>query len=115
MMFLLSLREDTEKRPAAAARDCAYAAPLADIRQTVRATAGKVLRSDELLGAEKEIAADLLRNHPELGNPYVVRCDWCRETRTLFRDEADPPFRIIPHGWMCDACDVRASSQEVKF
>ena len=85
------------------------------MRQIVRTTAGKVNRSDELIGGEKEIAASFLREHPELGNPHVVRCDWCRETRTLFRDEAEGPFTIIPHGWRCDPCDLRAASQEVKF
>jgi hypothetical protein len=93
----------------------AYAACLPDLRQTVRATAGKVLRSDDLAGGERDLAAGILRDHPELGNPHVVRCDWCRETRTLFRDEAEGPFRIIPHGWFCEVCDVRASSQEIKF
>ena len=85
------------------------------MRQIVRLTAGKVLRSDDLIGGEKEIAAGILRAHPELGNPHVVRCDWCRETRTLFRDEEDGPFRVIERGWRCEPCDVRASSQEIKL
>lgn len=85
------------------------------MRQTVRTTAGKVLRSDDLTGGEREAAALFLQAHPELGNPHVVRCDWCRETRMLFRDEADGPFRLTAHGWLCEPCNMRAASQEVKF
>lgn len=85
------------------------------MRQAVRMTAGKLLRSDDLAGGEKEIAAGFLRAHPELGNPHVVRCDWCHETRTLFRDEADVPFVLTAHGWRCEPCNMRAASQEVKF
>ena len=85
------------------------------MRQIVRTTAGKVLRSDELAGGEREIAAGILRAHPELGNPHVVLCDWCHETRTLFRDEGDGPFELIARGWHCKPCDVRAASHEVKF
>lgn len=84
-------------------------------RQTVRTTAGKVLRSDDLIADEKQVAANLLIANPELGNPHVVRCDWCRETRTLFRDESEGPFKLTEHGWLCEPCDVRASSQEVRF
>jgi hypothetical protein len=84
-------------------------------RQTVRMTAGRVLRSDDLKSGEKEIAADILRANPALGNPHVVRCDWCRETRTLFRDEDDAPFKRTEHGWRCEPCDARAASQEVRF
>lgn len=84
-------------------------------RQVVRKTAGKVLRSEDLLADEKEEAAGILRANPDFGNPHVVRCDWCYETRTLFRDEDDPPFKLTPHGWRCESCDVRAASQEVKF
>lgn len=84
-------------------------------RQVVRTTAGKVLRSEDLLVDEKEIAATILRANPEFGNPHVVRCDWCHETRTLFRDENEAPFKLTDHGWRCEACDVRAASQEVKF
>jgi hypothetical protein len=84
-------------------------------RQIVRSTAGKVLRSDDLATGEREAAADILRAHPEFGNPHVVRCDWCRETRTLFRDENDAPFRLTDRGWLCEACDVRAASQEVRL
>ena len=84
-------------------------------RQVVRKTAGKVLRSDDLVAGEKETAAGILRANPAFGNPHVVRCDWCHETRTLFRDENDAPFKLTERGWMCEACDVRAASQEVKF
>jgi hypothetical protein len=84
-------------------------------RQVVRITAGKLLRSDELIGNEKEIAADLLREHPDLGFPHVVRCNWCRETRVLFRDENEGPFLLTEHGWRCGTCDVSAPSQEIKF
>jgi hypothetical protein len=84
-------------------------------RQAVRTTAVKVLRSDDLIGDEKDVAAGLLRSNPGFGNPHVVRCNWCRETRTLFRDENEGPFKLTSHGWLCETCDVRASSQEVKF
>jgi len=84
-------------------------------RQIVRATAGKVLRSDDLAAGERAAAADILREHPEFGNPHVVRCDWCRETRTLFRDENETPFKLTDRGWMCEPCDVRAASQEVRL
>jgi hypothetical protein len=84
-------------------------------RQLVRMTAGRVLRSEDLAFNEKQIAADILRTNPEFGNPHVVRCDWCHETRTLFRDENDGPFKLTAHGWSCEPCDVRAASQEVKF
>jgi len=85
------------------------------MREVVRVTAGKVLRSDDLVAGEKETSAGILRSNPELGNPHVVRCDWCRETRTLFRDEAEGPFKLTEHGWRCESCDVRAASQEVRF
>ena len=85
------------------------------MRQVVRTTAGKYLRSDELDAGEKDIAAEILRANPHFGNPHAVRCDWCRETRTLFRDEDDGPFRITERGWRCEPCDVRASSQEIKL
>ena len=84
-------------------------------RQAVRTTAGKVLRSDELFDGEKETAAVFLRANPDFGNPHVVRCPWCHETRTLFRDEADGPFKIVSNGWLCESCNVRAASQEVRF
>jgi hypothetical protein len=85
------------------------------MRDIVRKTAGKVLRSDDLIADEKERAAGILRANPALGNPHVVRCDWCHETRTLFRDESDGPFQLTSHGWRCEACNVRAASQEVRF
>lgn len=85
------------------------------VRQTVRATAGKVLRSDDLVAGEKEIVAGMLRANPALGNPHVVRCGWCGETRTLFRDENDGPFQLTPRGWRCEPCNTPAASQEVRF
>lgn len=85
------------------------------MRDIVRTTARKVLRSDELIGDEKEAAASILRENPALGNPHVVRCDWCRETRTLFRDESDGPFKLTDRGWQCEPCGERAASQEVRF
>lgn len=84
-------------------------------REAVRATAGKVLRSEDLIADEKEAAAAILQANPHFGNPHVVRCGWCHQTKTLFRDEDEKPFKHIPHGWLCEACDLRASSQEVKF
>jgi len=84
-------------------------------RQVVRTTAGKLNRSDDLIADEKEVAAGILRANPHFGNPHVVRCDWCHETRTLFRDENDGPFKLTAHGWVCGNCDVSAHSQEVRF
>ena len=85
------------------------------MRQTVRITAGKVLRSDDLIGDEKAVAAGILRANPDFGYPHAVRCNWCRETRTLFRDEIDGPFRLTAHGWRCEPCNTDASSQEIRF
>ena len=85
------------------------------MRQTVRMTAGKVNRSDDLVAGEKEAAAGFLQANPEIGNPYVVRCGWCGETRTLFRDENDGPFRLDGRGWRCEPCNTAAASQEVRF
>ena len=82
-------------------------------RQTVRETAGRVLRSDDLVAGEKETAAGILRANPALGNPHAVRCDWCRQTRTLFRDESEGPFKLTDHGWRCEPCNSRAASQEI--
>ena len=62
------------------------------MRQIVRLTAGKVLRSDLLIADEKEVAARILRDNPHFGNPHVVLCSWCHETRTLFGDESDGPW-----------------------
>jgi hypothetical protein len=89
--------------------------PLFMTRQVVRLTAGKVLRSEDLIADEKEVAAGILRENPAFGNPHVVRCDWCRETRMLFRDENDGPFTLTAHGWRCEPCDAKAASQEVRF
>jgi hypothetical protein len=85
------------------------------MRQTVRMTAGRVLRSDDLIPGEKEAAVRILLANPDFGNPHVVRCDWCHETRTLFRDENEAPFARTAHGWLCQTCGVRAASQEVRF
>jgi hypothetical protein len=85
------------------------------MRQNIRTTAGKVLRSEDLAADERQVAADFVRANPDLGNPHVVRCPWCHETRTLFRDESDTPFRLTTHGWFCEPCDVSASSQEVRL
>lgn len=85
------------------------------MREIVRTTAGKVLRSEDLIGDEKEAAAAILQANPDYGNPHVVRCGWCHETRTLFRGEDEKPFKHLAHGWLCEPCDLRAVSQEVKF
>jgi hypothetical protein len=84
-------------------------------RQVVRATATKVLRSEDLIADEKEVAAGILRANPDFGNPHVVKCDWCHETRTLFRDENEGPFKLTVRGWLCEPCNVRAASQEIRF
>ena len=84
-------------------------------RQIVRLTANKILRSDDLVAGEKDIAVSILHANPEYGNPHVVRCGWCNETRTLFRDESDGPFTPNARGWLCEHCEVRAASQEIKF
>jgi len=62
------------------------------VRQAIRTTAGKLNRSEELVGDEKETAAAILKANPTMGNPHVVRCGWCHET-----------------------CNMRAASQEVRF
>lgn len=85
------------------------------MRQAIRTTAGKLNRSEELTGNERESAAAILKANPQFGNPHVVRCGWCKETRTLFRDENDGPFKRTGHGWRCESCNVSAASQEVKF
>lgn len=85
------------------------------MRQAIRTTAGKLNRSEDLMANEKEAAAAILKANPALGNPHVVRCGWCHETRTLFRDENDGPFKLTTHGWLCEPCNMRAASQEVKF
>jgi DNA gyrase inhibitor GyrI len=85
------------------------------IRQVVRRVAAKILRSDDLDPGEKEIAAGILRANPAFGNPHAVRCDWCHESRTLFRDENEVPFELADGGWRCVTCDERAACQEIKF
>jgi hypothetical protein len=84
-------------------------------RDAVRVTARKLLRSEDLVGDERAVATAIVKSNPAIGNPHVVRCPWCRETRTLFSDESEAPLERIDHGWHCRVCDVRASSQEVKF
>lgn len=83
-------------------------------RQVIRMTATKVLRSEDLTADEKEVAAGMLRANPGVGNPHAVRCDWCHESRTLFRDENEGPFKLTIHGWLCEPCNTRAASQEIK-
>jgi hypothetical protein len=78
-------------------------------------TAEKVLCGEELVAGEKAVAAGILLTNPALGNPHAVRCDWCHESRTLFRDESDAPFKLTAHGWRCEACEMNAASQEIKF
>ena len=85
------------------------------MRQAIRTTAGKLNRSEDLIGDERETGAAILKANPEFGNPHVVRCGWCHETRTLFRDENDGPFKRTAHGWRCESCNISAASQEVKF
>ena len=84
-------------------------------RNSVRLTARKVLLSDDLVAGEKDAAIAILRASPEIGNPYAVRCDWCHETRTLFRDENDSPFKLSGRGWICEPCEMPASCQEIRF
>ena len=84
-------------------------------RQTIRDTAGRVLRSDDLAANERETAAAYLRENPAMGNPHVVRCDWCHETQVLFRDEDKDAFTRNGRGWRCGTCNNHAASQEVKF
>jgi hypothetical protein len=84
-------------------------------REIVRTTALRVLHGDDLSEGEKEMAAGILRATPALGNPHAVRCGWCRETRTLFRDESDGPFKLTRFGWRCEPCDTNASNQEIRF
>jgi len=86
-----------------------------EIRQAVRTTAGQVLCSDELSKDETEAAAGTLCANPAPGNLHVVRCGSCRDTRTLFRDENDGPFRLTALGWRCETCSTAAASQEVRF
>ncbi len=85
------------------------------MRDIVRKTAGKVLRSDDLIAGEKQAAAGILSANPSFGNPHIVRCGWCHESRMLFRDENEGPFKLTAHGWRCEPCNTAAASQEVKF
>jgi hypothetical protein len=84
-------------------------------RQVIRETAGRVARSEDLEGSEKQNAADFLRENPLLGNPHLVMCDWCHATTMLFRDEDLGAFTRTPRGWRCTKCDEFARSQEVRF
>lgn len=84
-------------------------------RVSVRTTAGKVSRSDDLATGEKEAVREFLRTNPTLGNPHIVRCEWCHETTVLFRDEDLGAFTRTPRGWRCITCDNHAASQEVRF
>lgn len=84
-------------------------------RQIVRETAGRMLRSEDLAESEREKAAEFLRENAALGNPHMVRCDWCHETTMLFRDEDRGAFTRTVRGWRCNTCDENAASQEVKF
>ena len=84
-------------------------------RVSIRATAGRINRSDDLAAGEKEAVAEFLRNNPSVGNPHIVRCDWCHETTVLFRDEDLGSFTRTARGWRCKTCDSHAASQEVRF
>lgn len=84
-------------------------------RQAIRDTAGRVLRSDDLARNEKESVAEFLRANPALGNPHMVRCDWCHETTVLFRDEDLGVFTRTARGWRCTKCNNHARNQEVRF
>jgi len=84
-------------------------------REAVRATAGRMLRSEDLGDRERENAAAFLREHTASGNPHMVRCDWCHATRMLFRDEDMGGFTRTVRGWHCTKCDEHARSQEVRF
>jgi hypothetical protein len=84
-------------------------------RQIVRDTAERVLRSEDLGNGERETAAAFLRANPTLGNPHMVRCDWCHETTMLFRDEDMGVFTRTRRGWRCTMCNDHAASQEVRF
>ncbi len=88
---------------------------ISEIRETIRLTAGKLLRSDDLIDDEKALGAALLRENAECGNPHAVRCQWCKQTDMLFRDEDGGTFKRARRGWYCSKCDEPAASQEVKF
>ena len=84
-------------------------------RETVRATAGRMLRSEELGDSERENAEAFLRENNASGNPHMVKCDWCQATLMLFRDEDMGSFTRTGRGWRCTKCDEHARSQEVRF
>lgn len=84
-------------------------------REAVRSTAAKLLRSDDLEPGEKDEAVAFLRANPGIGYPHAVRCDWCHEYRTLFRDESNAPFTLTAHGWNCEPCAMPARSQEIRI
>jgi len=84
-------------------------------RQTIRETAGRMNRSEDLAPNEKESAAEFLRANPTLGNPHMVRCDWCHQATVLFRDEDKGTFSRTHRGWRCTTCNDHAASQEVRF
>ena len=84
-------------------------------REAVRSTAAKLLRSDDLDLGEKDGAVGILRANPGIGYPYAVRCDWCHEYRTLFRDENEAPFKLTAHGWTCEPCAMPARIQEIRI
>jgi len=84
-------------------------------RQMIRDTAGRVLRSDDLAANELEAVAAFLRANPAMGNPHVVRCDWCHQTQVLFPDEEKDAFKRSGRGWRCTTCDNHAAWQEVRF
>ena len=84
-------------------------------RQMVRDTAGRVFRSDDLAVNEKKDAMEYLRANPALGNPHMVRCSWCHQTRVLFRDEDNETFTRTARGWLCSKCQEHAASQEVRL
>lgn len=87
----------------------------ADFRESIRLTAVKILHSDDLIDNEKALGAALLRENAACGNPHAVRCEWCKATGMLFRDEDGGEFKRARRGWHCAKCDEPAASQEVKF
>lgn len=110
---------DPSVRPAAHTSDTAAGDPsTADeraTRQLIRTTAGKLLRSEELIGEEQPAAIAFLRDNLHIGNPHIVRCGYCQTSRMLFRDENEAPFILTSHGWRCEPCDVNAATQEIAF
>jgi hypothetical protein len=84
-------------------------------RQIVRDTAERMFRSDDVARNEKQDATTYLRANPSIGNPHMVRCSWCHQTRMLFRDEDKDSFIRTARGWRCTNCNEHAASQEVRF